>query len=62
MATSDELTEILNFRHFFKHATFGNSDYSSREKHLENYIQVSVAVDLVTVGTKTADQKPVLDK
>ena len=47
-----ELVEILEFMHFFEHYTFGETDWSHRGKHLEKYIRVVVAVELVTVTAK----------
>ena len=38
--------------HFFEHYTFGETDWSHRGKHLEKYIRVVVAVELVTVTAK----------
>ena len=53
VATKSELVEILEFTHFFEHCTFDKTDYSERGKHMKKYIRVVVAVDLVTVATKT---------
>ena len=47
-----ELVEILEFTHFFEHYTFGETDWSHRGEHLEKYIRVVVAVELVTVTAK----------
>ena len=53
VATKTELVEILEFKHFYERFTFGETDWSKRGKRLEKYIRVIVAVELVTVGTKT---------
>ena len=52
MSTQGEFIEILEFMHFFEHYTFGETDWSHRGKHLEKYIRVVVAVELVTVTAK----------
>jgi len=55
VATKVELVEILYFKHFYEHFTFGETDWSKRGKRLEKYVRVSIAIELVTVGTKLED-------
>jgi len=43
------------FTHFFEHFTFEKTDRSEREKRLEKYVRVAIAIELVTVGTKLED-------
>ena len=50
-----ELVEILYFKHFYEHFTFGETDWSKRGKRLEKYVRVAIAIELVTVGTKLED-------
>jgi hypothetical protein len=57
VATKTELVEILVFTHFFEHMTFGETAWSHRGKHVEKYIRVAVAVQLVSVGTKTDEKE-----
>ena len=57
-----ELVEILEFMHFFEHYTFGETDWSHRGKHLEKYIRVVVAVELVTVTASEEYTNTVKDK
>ena len=52
VATKVELVEILYFKHFYEHCTFGETDWSKRGKRLEKYVRVAIAIELVTVGTK----------
>lgn len=52
VATKTELVEILDFKHFYEHCTFGETGWSKRGKRLEKYVKVVVAVEIVTVGTK----------
>jgi len=47
--------EILYFKHFYEHFTFGETDWSKRGKRLEKYVRVAIAIELVTVGTKIED-------
>ena len=47
--------EILYFKHFYEHFTFGETDWSKRGKRLEKYVRVAIAIELVTVGTKLED-------
>lgn len=51
-----ELVEILYFRHFYEHFTFGETDWSHRGKCLHRYIRVAVAVNLDTVTTKPEEK------
>ena len=44
--TKEKLVEILYFRHFAKHFTFTPEGKNSRNKHLKNYFDVSVVVDI----------------
>lgn len=44
--------EILCFKHFFKHFVFTENDEKFKNKVLKNYINVSVAVDMVCGDTK----------
>ena len=46
---SAEVTEVLEFTHFFKHTAFDSRGGNSREKRIEDRISVSVYVELVTV-------------
>ena len=46
---SEEVTEVLEFTHFFKHTTFDSKGGNSLEKRIEDRISVSVYVELVTV-------------
>ena len=55
VATKTELVEILDFKHFYEHFTFGETDWSMRGKRLEKYVRVVIAIELVTVGTKIED-------
>ena len=55
VATKTELVKILDFMHFYEHFTFGKTDWSKRGKHLEKYVRVAIAIELVTVGTKLED-------
>ena len=42
----EKLVEILYFRHFAKHFTFTSEGKNSRNKHLKNYFDVSVVIDI----------------
>ena len=55
VAAKVELVEILYFKHFYEHFTFGETDWSKRGKRLEKYVRVAIAIELVTVGTKLED-------
>ena len=44
--TKEKLVEILYFRHFAKHFVFSPEGKNSRNKHLKNYFDVSVVVDM----------------
>lgn len=44
--TKENLVEILYFRHFAKHFTFTSEGEKIRNKHLKNYFDVSVVVDI----------------
>ncbi len=55
VVTKVELVEILYFKHFYEHFTFGETDWSKRGKRLEKYVRVAIAIELVTVGTKLED-------
>ena len=44
--TKEKLVEILYFRHFTKHFTFTSEGKNSRNKHLKNYFDVSVVIDI----------------
>ena len=55
VATKVELVEILYFKHFYEHFTFGETDWSKRGKRLEKYVRVAIAIELVTAGTKIED-------
>ena len=55
VATKTELVEILYFKHFYEHCTFGETDWSKRGKRLEKYVRVAIAIELVTAGTKIED-------
>lgn len=44
--TKEKLVEILYFRHFAKHFTFTSEGKNSRNKHLKNYFDVSVVIDI----------------
>ena len=44
--TKEKLVEILYFRHFAKHFVFSPEGKNSRNKHLKNYFDVSVVVDI----------------
>ena len=55
VATKVELVEILYFKHFYEHFTFGETDWSKRGKRLEKYVRVAIAIELVTVSTKFED-------
>lgn len=46
VATTKSYVEILNFRHFAKHFVFSPEGKNSRDKHLKNYFDVSVVVDI----------------
>lgn len=46
VATKEKLVEILYFRHFAKHFMFTAEGKNSRNKHLKNYFDVSVVVDI----------------
>lgn len=49
VATKVELVEILYFKHFYEHFTFGETDCLKRGKRLEKYVRVAIAIELVTV-------------
>ena len=55
MSTKVEIVEILYFKHFYGHFTFGETDWSKLGKRLEKYVRVSIVIELVTVGTKLED-------
>ena len=38
-ATKTELVEILYFKHFYEHFTFGETDWSKHGKRLEKYVR-----------------------
>ncbi len=44
--TKENLVEILYFRHFAKHFMFTSEGEKIRNKHLKNYFDVSVVVDI----------------
>lgn len=44
--TKEKLVEILYFRHFAKHFVFSPEGKNSRNKHLKNYFDVSVVVNI----------------
>lgn len=44
--TKEKLVEILYFRHFAKHFVFSPEGKNSRNKHLKNYFDISVVVDI----------------
>lgn len=46
VATKTSYVEILNFRHFAKHFVFSPEGKNSHDKHLKNYFDVSVVVDI----------------
>ena len=46
VATKKGYVEILDFRHFAKHFTFTSEGKNSRNKHLKNYFDVSVVIDI----------------
>ena len=55
VATKVELVEILYFKHFYEHFTFGKTDWSKRGKRPEKYVRVSIVIELVTAVTKLGD-------
>ena len=44
--TKEKLVEVLYFRHFAKHFMFTSEGEKIRNKHLKNYFDVSVVVDI----------------
>ena len=49
--TKEKLVEVLYFRHFAKHFMFTSESEKIRNKHLKNYFDVSVIVDIVCGNT-----------
>jgi len=54
-ATKVELVDIVYFKYFYEHFTFGETDWSKRGKRLEKYVRVAITIELVTVGAKFED-------
>ena len=52
VATKRKLVEILKFRHFAPHVVFDAEGGKYRNKRIENYITVSVVIDLECGNTK----------
>jgi len=50
--TKSIYVEILRFKHFTRHMVFTENGKKSRNKEIKNYINVSVAVDIVCGNTK----------
>ena len=44
--TKEKFVEVLYFRHFAKHFMFTSEGEKIRNKHLKNYFDVSVVVDI----------------
>ena len=55
LSEEKRLVEILYFKHFYEHFTFGETDWSKRGKRLEKYVKVVIPIELVTVGTRIED-------
>ena len=53
VATKRKLVEILRFQHFARHVVFDAEGDKLRNKRIENYITVSVVIDMECGNTKT---------
>ena len=49
---SDRYLEILEFKHFCKHISFGGEGEKSRNKTIKNYITVRVVIDMECGNTR----------
>ena len=52
VATKRNLVEILRFRHFSRHVVFDAEGDKYRNKRIEDYITVSVVIDMECGNTK----------
>lgn len=52
VATKRNLVEILRFRHFSRHVVFDSEGDKFRNKRIEDYITVSVVIDMECGNTK----------
>ena len=52
VATKRNLVEILRFRHFSRHVVFDSEGDKFRNKRIEDYITVSVVIDMGCGNTK----------
>ena len=52
VATKRNLVEILRFRHFSRHVVFDAEGDKFRNKRIEDYITVSVVIDMECGNTK----------
>ena len=52
VATKRNLVEILRFRHFSRHVVFDAEGDKFRNKRIEDYITVSVVIDMGCGNTK----------
>jgi hypothetical protein len=50
--TKSIYVKILRFKHFTKHMVFTENSKKTRNKEIKNYINVSVAVEVVCGNTK----------
>ena len=53
VATKRKLVEILRFQHFARHVVFDAEGDKLRNKRIEDYITVSVVIDMECGNTKT---------
>lgn len=52
VATTRKLVELFRFRHFLKHCVFTGDGEKCRNKHIKDYVTVSVVVDMGCGNTK----------
>ena len=52
VATKRNLVEILKFQHFYRHVVFDAEGDKLRNKRIEDYIMVSVVIDIECGNTK----------
>ena len=53
VATKRNLVEILRFQHFYRHVVFDGDGDKLRNKRIEDYISVSVVIDMECGNTKS---------
>ena len=53
--TTSRYVEILYFKHYFKHITFSSKGHKIRNKEINNYIEVSVVIDIECGDTRSGN-------